>query len=132
MTLPMDPVAPVRKICMDMMILFLMASTVGHRFATEYFQVRITAMHELHQPLVKSLTTRTGDRHQTLLEDVRLSRRSGLSAHHHSRASGQESLLLARHGRAPAAAPPLLRIKVAGSPKPLTRGKRSGDFLFRM
>ncbi len=75
---------------------------------------------------------RTAGRDQTLLEDLRLSCRSCLSAHPDSRASSQKSLLLARHGRAPAPSTPLPKIKLTASRKPLTRRKRSGDFLLRM
>jgi hypothetical protein len=41
-------------------------------------------------PKFKSLTTRTVGRYQTVLGDLRLSWRSCLSAHHHSRASSQK------------------------------------------
>jgi len=90
------------------------------------------AMEKSPPKQLKSLATRTAGRDQTILGDLRLSWRSSLSTHHHSRASGQKSLLLACHGRAPSPSTPLLQIKVTGSRKPLTRGKRSGDFLFRM
>src|SRR4029077_9156008 len=66
-------------------------------------------------PSFARATGRTAGRDQTLLEDLRLSRRSCLSAHHHLRASGQKSLLLARHGRAPSAPTPLPKIKLTGS-----------------
>jgi hypothetical protein len=53
-------------------------------------------------PSFTRAATRTAGRYQTVLGDLRLSWRSCLFTHHHWRASGQKSLLLAPHGRAPA------------------------------
>ena len=69
---------------------------------------------------------RTTRRHQTLLEDLRLSLRFSLSADHYPRASDQKSLLLARHGRAPSPSTPLPKIKLTGSPA-LQRSFHSGN-----
>jgi hypothetical protein len=78
-------------------------------------------------PRFRRTATLTAGRDQTLLEDLRMSWRSGLSAHPHSRASGQKNLLLARHGRAPSPSTRLPKIKLTASRKPSTRRKRAGD-----
>jgi hypothetical protein len=58
---------------------------------------------EKSTPSVAGVATRTAGRDQTLLEDLRLSRRSCLSAHHHSRAQSAKGLLLACDGGTAAA-----------------------------
>jgi hypothetical protein len=64
---------------------------------------------QIEQVCVKAMSWRS------LLGDLRLSWRSSLSAYHDSQSQSKESLLLARHGRAPAAAAPLPKIKLTGS-----------------